>query len=67
MQIQAIQPIYTGGRVSAGIRQAKAGVRAADASLSAARQDLFLQVVTAHVDAGSHTHLGVLETVLYCL
>lgn len=57
-QIQAVRPIYTGGRVSAGIRQAKAGVRAADAGLSAARQDLFLDVVTAYVDVRSN-----LETV----
>lgn len=49
-QIQAVKPIYTGGRVSAGVRQAKAGIDAADADLSAARQDLFLQVVTAYVD-----------------
>lgn len=53
-QIQAVRPIYTGGRVSAGIRQAQAGVRAADAGLSAARQDLFLDVVTAYVDVRSN-------------
>ena len=53
-QIQAVKPIYTGGRVKAGVRQAKAGVLAADASLSAARQDLFLQVVTAYVDVRSN-------------
>lgn len=49
-QLQAIQPIYTGGRVSAGIRQAQAGISAADLGFSAARQDLILQVVTAYMD-----------------
>lgn len=49
-QLQAIQPIYTGGRISAGIRQAEAGISAADYGFEAARQDLILQVVTAYVD-----------------
>lgn len=49
-QIQAIQPVYTGGRISGGIRQAEAGIAAADQTLEAARQDLVLQVVTAYVD-----------------
>ncbi|MBK8199358.1 MAG: TolC family outer membrane protein [Acidobacteria bacterium] len=49
-QLQAIQPIYTGGRVSAGIRQAEAGIDSADSTFDAARQDLILDVVTAYVD-----------------
>jgi outer membrane protein len=49
-QVQAVQPIYTGGRVSAGIRQAKAGINAAKSQFDAAEQDLILQVVTAYVD-----------------
>lgn len=49
-QLQASKPIYTGGQISAGIRQAEAGVDAAGEQLSAARQDLFLQIVTAYVD-----------------
>lgn len=49
-QLQAIQPIYTGGRVSAGIRQAEAGIDSADQTFDAARQDLILDVVTAYVD-----------------
>ncbi|WP_340694087.1 TolC family outer membrane protein [Hyphomonas sp.] len=49
-QVQAVQPIYTGGRVSAGIRQAKAGVSAAKSQFDAAEQNLILDVVTAYVD-----------------
>jgi len=49
-QVQAVQPLYTGGRVSAGIRQAKAGVSAAKSQFDAAEQNLILDVVTAYVD-----------------
>jgi outer membrane protein len=49
-QLQAVQPIYTGGRISAGIRQAEAGIDSADRTFDAARQDLILDVVTAYVD-----------------
>jgi outer membrane protein len=49
-QVQAVQPIYTGGGVSAGIRQAKAGINAADSQYEAVQQDLVLSVVTAYVD-----------------
>lgn len=49
-QLQAVQPIYTGGRVSAGIRQAKAGIDSADRNFDASRQDLILDVITAYVD-----------------
>lgn len=49
-QLQIIQPLYTGGKISAGIRQAEAGINAADFGFKAARQDLTLQVVTAYVD-----------------
>ena len=49
-QLQATKPIYTGGQINAGIRQARAGVEAANEQLSSAEQDLFLQTVTAYVD-----------------
>lgn len=49
-QLQAVQPLYTGGRISAGIRQAEAGIDAADRSYQAARQDLVLEVVASFVD-----------------
>ncbi|PKP83361.1 MAG: type I secretion protein TolC [Alphaproteobacteria bacterium HGW-Alphaproteobacteria-18] len=49
-QLQAIQPIYTGGKISAGIRQAEAGISSADLGFAAARQDLMLQVVTSYMD-----------------
>ena len=49
-QVQATKPIYTGGRISAGVRQARAGIDAADAQYAGAEQDLILQVVTAYMD-----------------
>ena len=49
-QLEAVLPIYTGGRIKAGIRQAKAGIGAADAQLESVGQDLILDVVTAYVD-----------------
>ena len=42
--------IYTGGRISAGIRRAEAGIDSADRTFDAARQDLILDVVTAYID-----------------
>ncbi len=49
-QLQATKPIYAGGQIKAGVRQAKAGLSAATEQLSAAEQDLFLQAVTTYVD-----------------
>ena len=39
-QIEAARPVYTGGRISAGVRAAEAGIDAADARLEAVRQSL---------------------------
>ena len=49
-QLQASLPLYTGGRLDAGIGQAEAGVLAADAQFDGVAQDLVLNVVTAYVD-----------------
>jgi len=49
-QLQASVPVYTGGRIASGIRQAKAGIETANAQLEGAGQDLILQVITAYVD-----------------
>ena len=49
-QVQATIPIYTGGRIDAGIDQAQAGILAAGAQFDGAAQDLILNVVTAYVD-----------------
>lgn len=49
-QLQATIPIYTGGRIDAGIDQAQAGILAAGAQFDGAAQDLILNVVTAYVD-----------------
>ncbi len=49
-QLQATIPVYTGGRIDAGIEQAQAGILAADAQFDGAAQELILNVVTAYVD-----------------
>ena len=49
-QLQATLPVYTGGRINAGIEQAQAGILAANAQFDGAAQDLILNVVTAYVD-----------------
>lgn len=49
-QVQATIPIYTGGRIDAGIDQAQAGILAAGAQFDGAAQNLILNVVTAYVD-----------------
>ncbi|MEM6625205.1 MAG: TolC family outer membrane protein [Pseudomonadota bacterium] len=48
--IEARQSLYAGGRIAAGVRQARAGVDSADGELEAASQSLILDVVTAYVD-----------------
>ena len=50
VQLEASIPVYTGGRIDAGIEQAQAGILAADAQFDGAAQDLILNVVTAYVD-----------------
>ena len=49
-QLLAVQPLYAGGRINAGIREARAGIGATDAQLEAVQQDIYLQTVTAYVD-----------------
>ena len=49
-QIETTLPVYTGGRIESGIRQAQAGIEVSDARLSGATQTLILDVVTAYVD-----------------
>ncbi|MEL6830382.1 MAG: TolC family outer membrane protein [Pseudomonadota bacterium] len=49
-QLEASLPIYTGGRVASGIRQAEAGINASQAGLAGATQDLMLDVITAYAD-----------------
>ena len=49
-QIQIIQPLYQGGRVSALKQQAKAGVLSARESLRNAEQNIFLAAATSYTD-----------------
>lgn len=48
--LQASQPIYAGGRISAGIREARAGIGMSRAQLEMIRQDMYLSAITAYVD-----------------
>lgn len=49
------QPLWTGGRLTAGLDKAKAGVDSSQASLDSVRQDLALRVVQIYADwAGAH-------------
>ena len=49
-QLQASIPVYAGGRIDAGIDQARAGIGAANAQFDSAAQDLILNVATAYVN-----------------
>ncbi|MFN2364798.1 MAG: TolC family protein [Halarsenatibacteraceae bacterium] len=42
------QPLYTFGRITAGIEQAKAGYRAAEAGFEGSRQELIHEVITTY-------------------
>ena len=48
--LQAIQPLYAGGRILAGIREARAGIGASTSQLEATRQDTYLSVINAYID-----------------
>lgn len=49
-QLEARLPVYTGGRIAAGIRQAEEGALAAGSRLEASGQSLLLDTLTAYVD-----------------
>lgn len=49
-QLEARLPVYTGGRLMAGIQQAEAGALAAGAQLEAAGQSILLDTLIAYVD-----------------
>ena len=49
-QIQFVQPLYQGGRVSALKKQAKAGILSARENLRNIEQNIFLATATAYVD-----------------
>jgi len=49
-QLEIIQPLYQGGRVTALKRQAHAGILAAREGLRNAEQTVFLQVANAYID-----------------
>lgn len=49
-QIEAARPVYTGGRISAGVRAAEAGIDAADARLEAVRQSLYYDTISAFLN-----------------
>ncbi|MGB2573106.1 MAG: TolC family protein, partial [Henriciella sp.] len=49
-QLEARLPVYAGGGIDARIRQAEAGIQAADKQFESARQNLYLDVVQAYVN-----------------
>ncbi|MEO0883637.1 MAG: TolC family outer membrane protein, partial [Pseudomonadota bacterium] len=49
-QLQAVQPLYAGGRINAGIREARAGIGSSNAQLDVATQDTLLNTITAYVN-----------------
>ena len=49
-QIEARLPVYTGGRITAGVQQAEAGALAAGAQLNSAGQSILLDTLIAYVD-----------------
>lgn len=61
--LEARQSIYSGGALTAGRRQAEAGVQGAEAQFRGAEQDLVLSAVTAFVDVRrSEQEVGIRET-----
>ncbi len=50
LQLQAIQPIYQGGRISAMKSQARSGIMAAREILRSSETDLFVEVANAYVE-----------------
>lgn len=49
-QLEARLPVYTGGRIVAGIRQAEEGALAAGSRLESSGQSILLDTLTAYVD-----------------
>ena len=47
-ELQAVQPLFTSGRISGGVTQALAGKSAAELQYEALRQDLILDVISAY-------------------
>ena len=48
-QIEAVLPLYRSGAISAGLDQAQLSIEAAELTLAATLQDLYLQGVNAHL------------------
>lgn len=59
--IQLVQPIYTGGQITAGIDQAQAAVRAQREVLRSAEQQVLLSAATAYMDVIRDTALVSLQ------
>ena len=50
--LRAEQPIWSGGRISADIQSAEAGIRASDASVTLSQQDIMGRVINAFTELG---------------
>ena len=60
-QIQFVQPLYTGGRVSALKQQARQGILAARQNLRNIEQEIFLTTATAYVDVIRDENVALLR------
>ncbi|MEM8634695.1 MAG: TolC family outer membrane protein [Pseudomonadota bacterium] len=49
-QLQAVQPLYAGGRINAGIREARAGIGSSNAQLDVTTQNTLLDTITVYMD-----------------
>ncbi len=50
IQLEAAKPIYTGGRIAAGVRSAEAGIDAADAAFEQLRQSIWVETISAFMN-----------------
>ncbi len=53
LQVEAAKPVYTGGRIAAGIRSAEAGIDAAGASYEQLRQSVWLETIAAYMNVAA--------------
>lgn len=50
VQLEAARPIYTGGRIAAGVRSAEAGIDAAEAAFEQLRQSIWIETISAYMN-----------------
>jgi outer membrane protein len=53
LQVEAAKPVYTGGRIAAGVRSARAGIDAAGAAFEQLRQSVWLETIAAYMNVAA--------------